>query len=310
LWKYVIPHFGQFLGELELETSDTLIAEGKADRIARSLFARYYPEQIFTAACYVKVGSFGKGTAIRPRGDLDMLFVLPWDVYARIEALVGNKQSQLLQEVKRTLFATFPNTDLAADGQVVVAPFQAYNVDIVPAFRFIEGTFHGQYLTADTANGGGWRLSNPVAEYSWLRQADAGTAGKATHLIKMLKAWKSECNVEIKSVCLEILATVFVNQWQFRDQTIFYYDWMVRDFFAFMLRYGQGSWVKPAGIDERIPFGECWQSKTNTAYARALKACDYEYKDEGFSASSEWQKVFGNQFHLDWAHYLIAGVGA
>jgi len=72
-----------------------------------------------------------------------MLFILPWEVYTRIERLIGNKQSQLLQEVKRTLLATFPNTDLAADGQVVAAPFQTYNVDIVPAFRFIRGSIEG-----------------------------------------------------------------------------------------------------------------------------------------------------------------------
>jgi hypothetical protein len=36
--------------------------------------------------------------------------------------------------VRRTLLVTLPNTDLAADGQVVVAPFQTYNVDIAPHF--------------------------------------------------------------------------------------------------------------------------------------------------------------------------------
>ena len=68
----------------------------------------------------------------------------------------------------------------------------------------------------------------------------------------MLKAWKRECNVEIKSISLEVLANVFVTQWEYRDQTIFYYDWMMRDFFAFMLNYVNG-WVQPAGITEQIP---------------------------------------------------------
>ena len=39
--------------------------------------------------------------------DLDMLFILPNEVYWRIEGLSGNKQSQLLQEVKNGLFWTF-----------------------------------------------------------------------------------------------------------------------------------------------------------------------------------------------------------
>jgi hypothetical protein len=222
LWNHVIRHFEQFLSELELKTPERLDAEGKAERIAKSLFTKYYPNQTFTASSYVKVGSYGKGTATRPPTDLDMLFILPWDVYTRIEALTGYKQSQLLQEVRRTLLGTFPNTEISADGQAVVAPFQTYNVDIVPGFRFTTGEVAGQYLIADTTDGGRWRFSNPVAEYNWLRQVDAGSAGKATHLIKMLKTWKPECNVDIKSISLEILANLFVTQWEYRHQTIFY----------------------------------------------------------------------------------------
>jgi tRNA nucleotidyltransferase (CCA-adding enzyme) len=188
LWSHVIRHFEHFLGELDLSDTERLDAEGKAERVAKSLFAKYYPNLPFTASCYVKVGSYGEGTATRPPSDLDMLFVLPWDVYTRIEALTGNKQSQLLQEVRRTLLGTFPNTEVSADGPAVVAPFQTYNVDIVPAFRFAGGDVAGQYYIADTKEGGQWRLSHPVAECKWLRQVDAASADKATHLIKMVKA--------------------------------------------------------------------------------------------------------------------------
>src|SRR5260370_15173576 len=73
----------------------------------------------------------------------------------------------------------------------------------------------------------------------------------------MLKAWKRECNVDIRSISLEILANVFVTQWEHRHQTIFYYDWMVRDFFAFMLNYVNG-WARPAGITEQILLGDCY----------------------------------------------------
>jgi len=310
LWRHVIPHFEQFLGELELKSPERLDAERKAERIARSLFAKYYPNQTFDPLCYVKVGSYGKGTATRPRTDLDMLFVLPPEVYTRIESLTGNKQSQLLQEVRRPLLVTFPNTDVGADGQAVVAPFQTYNIDIVPAFLFVTGPLTGQYLIADGTDGGRWRNSNPVAEYNWLQQTDAVTAGKVTHLIKTLKAWKRECNVEIKSICLEVLANLFVSQWYWRYQTIFYYDWMIRDFFAFLWNYVNGH-IRPAGITEWIPLGDCWATKCRTGYNRAVKACEYEHADKGFEASSEWQKIFGSQFHLDCLrNLLLAGVGA
>ena len=61
LWAHVIRHFEQFLGELELKSPERLDAEGKADRIAKSLFAKYYPNQAFTPSSYVKVGSYEHG---------------------------------------------------------------------------------------------------------------------------------------------------------------------------------------------------------------------------------------------------------
>lgn len=33
-----------------------------------------------------------------------------------------------------------------------------------------------------------WKLTNPVAEYNCLRRVDVAWGGKATHLLKMLKA--------------------------------------------------------------------------------------------------------------------------
>ena len=312
MFSHVSPHFERFLTELQLDASQRTDAEGKAERIARSLFARYYPNQTFRHDFYVKVGSYGKGLATNPHSDVDMLFVLPAEVYTRTEALSGNKQSALLQEVKRALLVTFPNTDLSADGQVIVAPFQTFGVDIVPAFRYVSGPNTGSYLTAHTADGGSWRLSNPVAEYNWLRSVDAISGNKASDLIKMLKAWKRECNIDMKSICLEVAAGCFVTQWANRSNGIgySYHDYLVRDFFAFLLNYVNGR-AKPAGIDEWIPLGDRWQTKCQSAFDRAAKACNHEYADNEPAAAEEWRKIFGSQFAPHpLARYLTAISGA
>ncbi len=290
MWDHVIPHFTRFLNDLELESKERADAESKADRIARSLWSSYYGGE-FDSRCYVKVGSYGKLTATRPKSDLDMLFLLPTDEYFRINQLAGNKQSQLLGEVKETLEVTFPLTDLRADGQVVVAPFQTYEVEIIPAFRWDDKTF----ITAHTEDGGSWRPSNPAVEYEWLRWADSVSLGKATHLTKMLKAWKRECSVELKSVSLEVLACVFVSQWKHRDQTLFYYDWLVRDFFQFLSPYVNG-WTLVPGTNEKIYLGNSWASKCENAFKRAFKAEDYERQNDEQAASDEWRKIFGQQF--------------
>lgn len=293
MWNHVIPHFEQFLKELQLSPEERRDAEGKAERIARSLWKNYCAGE-FDPRCYVIVGSHRKNTAVAPHSDLDMLFLLPTEVYFRFNALSGNVQSALLQEVKRALIETFPNTDLRADGQVILAPFQSYSVEVVPAF-IRPG---GGYVTAHTENGGCWRLSHPAEELDMLNKADWASSGKARHLLQMLKAWKRECNVELKSVSLEVLACKFAILWEFRDKTLFYYDWMVRDFFKFLGLYVGGNTTIP-GTNERIELGYSWSTKCDTAYARALKACEYEKLDQGDLAAREWQKIFGSQFHTD-----------
>lgn len=298
MWIHVIPHFSNFLRELFLTDDDSRDAESKAERVARSLFARYYPNEPFRYDCYFIVGSYGRGTAGRPCTDVDMLFVLPDSVCGRVSQLFGNKQSQLLQEIKYTLIDTFPRTDLRADGQVVLAPFNSYAVEIVPAFQLGDGRF----LTCDTAVGGRWRVSNPVAEYNHLHSADLATNWKATHLTLMAKAWKRECNVELKSTSIEVLVSIFLNQWPNRDKNLYWYDWMVRDFFAFLFPYVNGR-TRIIGTDDWIDLGDAWATKLQTAYARSLKACNFERSDDGLSAALEWRKIFGRQFPVA-MHYL------
>jgi hypothetical protein len=198
-----------------------------------------------------------------------MLFILPNDVYWRFEKVQGNKQSQLLQEVKGALVWTFPTTPLRADGPVIAAPFISYHVEVLPAFRRDDGT----YVTGHTSNGGSWRLSNPVAEYQELQYVDQISAGKGTQLNKMIKAWRRECTVDIKSISLEKLVNVFIEQWYWRNQTLYYYDWMVRDFFEFLLRYVNGRTQVP-GTSEWNDLGDSWASKCQSAYDRAVKVAN------------------------------------
>jgi len=291
MWIHVIPHFQTFLANLELKPDERADAETKADGVARCLWKKFWLGP-FNSRCYVKVGSYGKQTAVRPPSDLDMLFILPVSEYTRIEALQGNKQSQLLRQVKETLQDSYPNTDLSADGQIVLAPFQTYSVEVVPAFNW-DGT---SYVTANTANNGSWRHTNPAAEFAAIQLADSLSVGKATHLIRMLKAWKRECSVELKSISMEVLACEFVKQWTYRHQTIYYYDWMIRDFFEYMHPYENGGWTRVPGTAEVIHLGDEWITKRQSAYQRAIKACVYERADMEQEAAAEWRKVFGWQF--------------
>ena len=82
----------------------------------------------------LQVGSYGRGTATSA-SDLDVLVSLPRAEYERYDAYRGNGQSRLLQAVKAAVSATYPRTNIRADGQVVVVDFSdGVKFELLPAF--------------------------------------------------------------------------------------------------------------------------------------------------------------------------------
>jgi tRNA nucleotidyltransferase (CCA-adding enzyme) len=100
---------------------------------------RYYYNSSSSTDNSFLIGSWAKHTRIRPPRDIDLVFVLPDDVYLRYENRVGNKQSQLLQEVRDVLRASYPRTDIRGDGPVVGVGFGSFDVEVVPSFKLSSG---------------------------------------------------------------------------------------------------------------------------------------------------------------------------
>ena len=96
----------------------------------------------------------------------------------------------------------------------------------------------------------------------------------------------------IKSFHLELLAAEFLAQSPWRLNGWFYFDWLTRDFFAFLYHRANGTVLVP-GTFETMYLGNAWQSRAESAYYRAVKACDYERDNKVAAAGDEWQKIFG-----------------
>src|SRR5438552_8480869 len=86
----------------------------------RSCLNRHYHSVTSGYANSMLIGSWGKTTRLRPVRDIDVLFVLPYSVYQRFQQVTGNKQSELLQEVKSVLSQTYSTTK--ASGRRVQKP--------------------------------------------------------------------------------------------------------------------------------------------------------------------------------------------
>jgi len=287
-WVGVVERFETF--NKNLLPTQTQVEDGrrKAAGVIACLNTYYYGVCNETENSFY-IGSWGKGTATRPPRDIDLYFVLPPHVYARFKERAGNQQSQLLQEARSALLGRYPGTDIAGDRQVVVVPFESYGVEVVPAFGPLND---GSYAICDTSSGGSYTFPTPHAELAFIDAEDRACNGDLRPLVRMLKAWQRHCDVPIKSFQLEIVAACFVKQSPWRGNGWFWFDWIMRDFFTFLLSHENGVVLMP-GTGERVELGRAWKSHAETAQRNCIEACRFEYENWTSLAGDEWRKIFG-----------------
>jgi hypothetical protein len=287
-WIYLRRRFGALLNDMRITDWQRQDAETKQAGI-RACLNRHYWNVSSEFTNSMLIGSWGKLTQVRPSHDVDVLFLLPGEVYHRFQQRGGNRQSQLLQEVKAVLSATYGQTTMRGDGQVVMVPFNTMLVEVVPGFRCQDGSI----ILCNTNDGGSYKTSTGEAEARELDASDVSCNGNTRTLARLMKRWTRERNVPLKSFHLERLAIEFLTTWPYRLCDLFWYDWMVRDFLGYLRGRANGYLFMP-GTSEMIALGSDWLSRTETAYAHAVTACDYERDNYEILAGEKWQEIFGS----------------
>ena len=167
MWIYVRRRFQVFLENLKITADQAEDGETKHMGVVACLNRAYWNHSGETAN-RVLIGSWGKQTRVRPPRDIDILFILPVEDYWRFQQRTGNRQSQLLQEMRDVLGQTYSATNIRGDGQVIVIPFNTYKIEVAAAFPR-EG---GGFLICDTNDGGRYKHVDPIAEIAALDAAD------------------------------------------------------------------------------------------------------------------------------------------
>jgi hypothetical protein len=286
-WYYVTRRFSRLLENLQITVEQAEDGNTKQAGVRACLNRNYWGSSSETANSLL-IGSWGKLTRVRPSRDVDILFLLPPQIYHQYQGRTGNRQSQLLQEVRGVLAQTYSQTTMRGDGQVVVIPFNTIPIEIAPGFRCQDGSI----IICDSNNGGRYMTSTAEAEAAELTAADAAFNGNARALVRMLKQWQRERNVPLESFQFERLAIEFLRGWSNNTRGLFWYDWMVRDFFAHLIGRANGMVVMP-GTAEIVALGNDWLSRAQTAYNDAIKACIHEESNRDILAGEAWQKIFG-----------------
>ena len=285
-WIYVVGRFSSFLNNISLTNKQLDDANIKIKNVVTSLNSHYWNIRSDSMNSML-VGSWGKGTYVRPPRDIDILFLLPHDVYHRFSSRNGNIQSQLLQEVKDVLFLRYSRTSIRGDGQVVVIPFNSFKIEVIPAFL----SLNDEVIICDSNNGGRYKQINPVTEITAIDYSNYFSNGDTKNLIRMLKHWQNTQNVPLKSFCLELLTMEFIETWKYKGMGLFWYDWMIRDFFNFLQTKANAHYT--IGMNEYVFLGNEWLTKAKKAYNSAVQACEYERNNDYYLAHKHWYDIFG-----------------
>lgn len=239
------------------------------------------------------VGSYGRDTAIGV-SDLDIIFTLLYQTYVRYNNYQYNGQSSLLQSVKNSIRKTYPNTDIGGDGQVVVVWFSdGMKFEVVPAFENKDGSF----TYPDSNDGGKWKTTNPKPEINAIAVRDILCNKNLKRLCRMTRAWKNYWDVPMGGLLIDTLAYSFIADWEHKDKSYFYYDWMSRDFFSYLASQNtqQEHW-RAAGSSQYIWRKGLFEYKAKQCYNLAVDAIAYESKGMKYSARKTWREIYGTAY--------------
>ncbi|HEJ7260186.1 TPA: nucleotidyltransferase [Serratia marcescens] len=276
--------FQRFLRNLAVDNAQTI--SDRYGEITCVLNKKFRDTESKTANT-LQVGSYGRYTAIKGISDLDMLYIMPkseWDNYK------DGGQSRLLSDSANAIRARYPNTIVKVDRLVVQVIYSNFRVEAQPVFEQDDGSF--KY--PDTYNGGAWKITKPREEIRAMSEFDTQKNRNLRRLCKMVRAWKNKHGVGVGGLLIDTLAHNFLkSNSDYDDKSYFYYDYMSRDFFAYLSELPKQDYYAALGSGQRVKVKKNFQRKAKKAHELCLKAIEAEGKD---NQSDRWRAVYGRPF--------------
>lgn len=281
--------FDTLLGNLKVGDAATAIA-ARRDEITKALNKDFRSVEGSTAN-RLMVGSYGRHTAIRGVSDLDMIYILPASLRSSYDSETGPRR--ILNRVRDDLKGRYPNTDIRVDQCVVRVQFTStkFKFEVQPAFENSDGSFDYPNTKSET-----WRVTKPRAEIKATKTSNDRTSKNMRHLARLARAWKDTNGVVMGGLLIDTLVhRFFSTTTEYDEKGTLWFDFMVRDFFEFLMNEPDKDYYLALGSNQRVTVKKRFQPKAKKAYSRCLDAI----ADEGkASANKKWREVFGTAVPL------------
>lgn len=287
----VSSNFTTFCNNLKIGIYDISLISTRYKRITKQLNYDFWNIDSETRNS-MYVGSYGRDTDI-VTSDIDMIMVLPYETYVKYNNYQTNGQSALLQAVKNSVAKTYSQTKLGADGQVVQIQFtDGIHFELVPCFLCKDDS----YTFPDSNNGGSWKNTNPKPEIKAISDLDKQT-GNLKNLCRMIRAWKHYHGIPMGGLLIDTFCHRFLKNWEYKDKSYTYYDWMSRDFFKYLSEQDKEQlyWLA-VGSNQYIWRKGKFEAAAKKAYEISLKAIEHQSKNEEYSEKLKWREIYGTKF--------------
>jgi predicted nucleotidyltransferase len=179
------------------------LTQNQRDKIKAS--HKHLRESILQPLDYVSntflTGSYKKKTLINPANDIDVFVVLRG--YTQYDI----KPNTILDNLKKELQKTYPNTTIKQNKPCIVIEFQHVVFELTPAIEVESWSTHNSFYIPEMSKNNTWQsVENPRVLESNLTEANKRLDQKLNPLIKMMKKCKIKNNLKTPSFEMEKMA--------------------------------------------------------------------------------------------------------
>lgn len=294
----VAATFQSYLSSLELTDRERAAASAQQEALRGRL--QLHLEGVITSRL---VGSYRRGTAIRPLKDIDVFLVL--DARQRRHD-VPQAPLRLLETIDRALRASYPDHQPCIQGRSVNITFSGTGIgyDIVPAFAPAwtgEADTDPPYYEIPDRRASEWIRTNPARHREACIAANQRAGGMLNGLIKAAKHWNQNNGNQndskpLRGFHIEVMSYSALPGKPDNPRA------GLRDLFRYLTSAVLGDCRDPAGLGEAINADVAADKRTHArkllhrAAQIAADAVDAERRGDDAAAKAQWRALLGEAF--------------
>ncbi len=281
--------FSQFLDNIKIPGADANTISVRYHEITKSLNKKFRDTESETDNC-LQVGSYGRWTGIRNISDLDLLYIMPKELWQTYK----NSQFQILADAKDAIQARYSSTNVKVDRLVIVCQYADFKIEVQPVFEEYDEDGNSYFNYPDTYNGGSWKKTKPRQEIAAMTEFVRMKNSNLRRLCKMTRAWKNKCGEPMGGLLIDTLAYNFLKQTTDYDNTAYSaYGEMVEDFFCYLKDQPKQDYYLALGSHQQVHVKHDFRRAAKKAYEQAQKA---NAENDETKKSRFWRKIFGRYF--------------